>query len=230
MKIGSIGKGNVGGALTRLWQQAGHDVRAGGRDDSVADVAAHGDVVLLAVGAEAVEDVLQAAGPLDGKVLIDATNDIEAKFGSLAGRVAELAPGAKVVKAFNATFAPVFDAAAQLQPPANLVFCGDDGGAKEIVAGLIRDIGMTPVDVGGLDQADALLDSLAERAQSAQTAGELGLLADFRAIGDRRLIGVQDAADIVGDPFLEVVKARGDRVGEAGADGSDRHRRVPLGQ
>jgi predicted dinucleotide-binding enzyme len=50
MKIGSIGKGNVGGALTRLWQQAGHDVRAGGRDDSVADVAAYGDVVLLAVG------------------------------------------------------------------------------------------------------------------------------------------------------------------------------------
>ena len=40
MKIGSIGKGNVGGALTRLWQRAGHDVRTGGRDDSVADVAA----------------------------------------------------------------------------------------------------------------------------------------------------------------------------------------------
>ena len=49
MKIGAIGKGNVGGALARLWHQAGHDVRAGGRDDSVADVAAHGDVVLLAV-------------------------------------------------------------------------------------------------------------------------------------------------------------------------------------
>jgi predicted dinucleotide-binding enzyme len=32
--------------------------------------------VLLVVDAEAVEDVLQAAGPLDGKVLIDATNDI----------------------------------------------------------------------------------------------------------------------------------------------------------
>jgi predicted dinucleotide-binding enzyme len=96
MKIGSIGKGNVGGALTRLWQQAGHDVRAGGRDDSLAEVAAHGDVVLLAVDAGAVEDVLQAAGPLDGKILIDATNDIDAKFGSLAGRVAELAPGAKV--------------------------------------------------------------------------------------------------------------------------------------
>ena len=75
------------------------------------------------------------------------------RFGSLAGRVAELAPGAKVVKAFNATFAPVFDAAAQLDPPANLVFCGDDAGAKETVSSLISDIGMAPIDVGGLDQA-----------------------------------------------------------------------------
>jgi 8-hydroxy-5-deazaflavin:NADPH oxidoreductase len=153
LKIGSIGKGNVGGALTRLWQQAGHDVRAGGKGDSVAGIAAHSDVVLLAVDADAVEDVLQAAGPLDGKILIDATNDIEAKFGSLAGRVAELVPGAKVVKAFNATFAAVLDEAAQLDPPANLVLCGDDEGAKETVSGLISDIGMTPVDVGGLDQA-----------------------------------------------------------------------------
>jgi predicted dinucleotide-binding enzyme len=58
-----------------------------------------------------------------------------------------------VVKAFNAIFAPVFETAAQLTPPANLVFCGDDEGAKETVAGLIRDIGLEPVDVGGLDQA-----------------------------------------------------------------------------
>jgi hypothetical protein len=108
---------------------------------------------LLAVDAEAIEDVLQSAGPLDGKVLIDATNDIDAKFGSLVQRVAELAPGAKVVKAFNATFASVFGAAAHRDPRPNLVFCGDDEGAKQTVAGLISDIGMTPVDVGGLEQA-----------------------------------------------------------------------------
>ena len=58
-----------------------------------------------------------------------------------------------MVKAFNAFFAPIFENAAQLQPPANLVFCGDDEGAKETVAGLIRDVGLEPVDVGGLDQA-----------------------------------------------------------------------------
>jgi 8-hydroxy-5-deazaflavin:NADPH oxidoreductase len=67
--------------------------------------------------------------------------------------VAQLAPGAKVVKAFNASFAPVFENAAQLEPPADLVFCGDYQGAKEAVSGLIRDIGLERVDVGGLNQA-----------------------------------------------------------------------------
>ena len=65
----------------------------------------------------------------------------------------ELAAGARVVKAFNASFAPAFETAAQLERPANLVFCGDDDDAKQIVSGLIRDIGFEPVDVGGLDQA-----------------------------------------------------------------------------
>jgi hypothetical protein len=50
MKIGSIEAGNVGGALAKLWREAGHDVRAGGCD-SVAEVAAHGEIVLLAVPA-----------------------------------------------------------------------------------------------------------------------------------------------------------------------------------
>ena len=127
-------------------------MRAGGRD-SVAEAAAHGDVLLLAVPADAVDAALAAAGSLDGKVLIDATNDLATQWPSLAAHVAHLAPGAKVVKAFNAFFAAVFESAAQLKPPASLVFCGDDEGAKETVAGLIRDIGLEPVDVGGLDQA-----------------------------------------------------------------------------
>jgi predicted dinucleotide-binding enzyme len=79
MKIGSIGAGNVGGALPKLRREAGHDVRAGGHD-SVADVAAHGDIVLLAVPADAVDSALQAAGSLDGKVLIDATNNLAAEW------------------------------------------------------------------------------------------------------------------------------------------------------
>jgi hypothetical protein len=141
--------------------------------------------VLLAVGAEAVEDVLQAAGPLDGKVLIDATNEIDAKFGSLAGRVAELATGAKVVKAFNATFAPVFDAAAQLDPPPNLVFCGDDERAKETVLGLISDA----------------LERLARTACATRTDWALGIEARSRTLvseGDAAVRGFRDAIEHLG--------------------------------
>jgi predicted dinucleotide-binding enzyme len=152
MKIGSIGAGNVGGILAKLWREAGHDVQAGGRE-AAAEVAAYGEVVLLAVPADAVDTALHAAGSLEGKVLIDATNDLAGQWPSLAAHVAELAPGAKVVKAFNAFFASIFENAAQLKPPASLVFCGDDDDAKKTVAGLIRDIGLEPVDVGGLDQA-----------------------------------------------------------------------------
>jgi predicted dinucleotide-binding enzyme len=110
-------------------------------------------VVLLAVPADAVDAALEAAGSLDGKVLIDATNDLAGEWPSPAAHVAELAPGARVVKAFNASFAAVFEKAAQLEPPTNLVFCGDDEDGKETGSGLIRDIGLEPADVGGLDQA-----------------------------------------------------------------------------
>ena len=58
-----------------------------------------------------------------------------------------------MVKAFNAFFAQTFEMAADLDPPANLVLCGDSDDAKETVSRLIRDIGLAPVDVGGLDQA-----------------------------------------------------------------------------
>jgi predicted dinucleotide-binding enzyme len=58
-------------------------------------------------------------------------NDLAGQWPSLAAHVAELAPGAKVAKAFNAFFASIFENAAQLNPPANLVFCGDDEDAKK---------------------------------------------------------------------------------------------------
>jgi hypothetical protein len=50
----------------------------------------------------------------------------------------ELASGAKVVKAFNASLAAVFEDAAQLKLPANLVYCGDEDGAKGTVSRLIE--------------------------------------------------------------------------------------------
>ena len=55
---------------------------------SVADAVAAAEVVLVAVPGPAVTDVLQAAGPLDGRVMIDAANSFgqqQVTLRSLAG-------------------------------------------------------------------------------------------------------------------------------------------------
>ena len=91
MKIAVLGAGRVGSTLGRLWHAAGHDVTFAARHAtrpralaaelgerahaaSVADAVAAAEVVLVAVPGPAVTDVLQAAGPLDGRVMIDAAN------------------------------------------------------------------------------------------------------------------------------------------------------------
>ncbi|HJY61875.1 MAG TPA: NAD(P)-binding domain-containing protein, partial [Streptosporangiaceae bacterium] len=91
MQIAILGAGRVGSALGRLWHAAGHDVTFAARHAarpqalaadlgeraraaSVADAVAGAEAVLVAVPGPAVTDVLQAAGPLDGRVLIDAAN------------------------------------------------------------------------------------------------------------------------------------------------------------
>jgi hypothetical protein len=148
MKIGILGGGRVGGALAQSWQSAGHDVVVSTRD-TVAATVAPAEVVLLAVPATAAADVLAAAGPLDGKVLVDATNNLSG--GPDGAEIASLAGGARTVKAFNTVFAQFF-----ADPPATpptLVFAGDDAAAKETVAGLIRDAGFDPVDAGDHVQA-----------------------------------------------------------------------------
>lgn len=150
MRIGVIGSGNVGSGLARFWERAGHEVRVSTRD-TVGETAAFGEVVVLAVPDAACEDVLSAAGPLEGKVLVDATNPLGGA--ATCADVARLAPGARVVKAFNTLFAQVYDGIPAAEGPPSHVYCGDDAKAKETVAQLIRDVGLEPVDAGGLEVA-----------------------------------------------------------------------------
>jgi predicted dinucleotide-binding enzyme len=93
MKIGVIGAGNVGGTLGKAWVRKGHEVVFGVRDPqrekvqdllkdigskahagSVAEAAAFGEVVVLAVPWSAARDAIQKAGDLSGKVVVDVTN------------------------------------------------------------------------------------------------------------------------------------------------------------
>jgi predicted dinucleotide-binding enzyme len=150
MKIGIIGGGRVGGGLAELWRRAGHEVEVS-RRETVAETAAFGETVVLAVPAATVGEVLGAAGALDGKIVVDATNNLSGGPGVV--EIAALVPGARVIKAFNTVFASLYDEIAATSRPPSMVFCGDDGPAKQAVAALIRDAGFEPVDAGPLSTA-----------------------------------------------------------------------------
>lgn len=184
MSVGIIGAGNIGQALAKQARSAGHEVTlansrgpesldavvgalgAGVAAGTLAEAAAC-DFVALAVPWPAVQDVAKSV-ELNGKVLIDATNPLvmepEVKLFDLGGKcsgeaVADMFPGARVVKAANTLFAAVL-----ARDPAEaggkrvLVISGDDAEAKEAVAGLFGAAGFATFDLGGLAAGGLLQD------------------------------------------------------------------------
>jgi len=149
MQIGVIGGGRVGSALAATWREKGHEVLVSTRE-TVAETVAAGDVVIIALPAEAVAEAFAQAGSLDGKVVVDATNNLSGGPSGLV--IAALIPGARYVKAFNTVFS-TFMHDTPPSSPAALVYCGDDAEAKATVAELISDLGFEPVDAGGAEAA-----------------------------------------------------------------------------
>ena len=140
--------------------ELGGDTRAGAVGDAI-----DGDVVVLAVWYPVVRDVLARYGDaLDGKVVVDITNplDVEAfepvvvEAGSGAQETAAGAPNARVVKAFNTTFAGSLVAGEVAGQPLDVFLASDDGDAKRTVAQLVEDGGLRAVDAGPLRRAREL--------------------------------------------------------------------------
>lgn len=179
--VALIGTGNVGSALGRRFAEQGHTVVYGSRDPAAADVvallretghgalalppaqaAARSRVVVLAVPWTATEDVVRSLGDLSGKILVDPTNPrVMAADGfadyalpdSNAERIARLAQGAQVVKAFSTLGAETMLDPQLAQGPVTIPVVGDDRAANELVATLAREIGLEAVDVGPLRHA-----------------------------------------------------------------------------
>ena len=168
MKIAVLGAGRVGSTVGRLWHAAGHDVTFAARHAtrpralaaelgerahaaSVADAVAAAEVVLVAVPGPAVTDALQAAGPLDGRIVIDAANSFGQQQLSLRS-LADAFPRARWVRAFNSLSVSVMADDNHREPPWVLFLSGDEE-AKPVVAQLIRDAGFDPVDLGGIDDS-----------------------------------------------------------------------------
>ena len=122
-----------------------------------------GDVVVLAVWyGTNIEVAKQLGTKLAGKVVVDIANPLNSTYDGLAtapdSSSAEdlakaVASGAKVVKAFNTTFAGTLLAGQVAGQPLDVFIAGDDADAKNKVTQLLRDGGMRAVDAGPLHRA-----------------------------------------------------------------------------
>lgn len=184
MKIGIVGSGRVGGTLGRVWANAGHTVMFSSLDlehdkalaasvgpnaraGTPREAAAFGDVLLVSVPYHALPKVGKDLGDLlKGKVVIDTCNPFPDRDGDIgkwaqekgAGLAsAELLPGARIVRAFNAVGYTRMAEAARREPRAGMPIAGDDAKAIAIASSLIRDIGYEPVLVGPLAKGKHLV-------------------------------------------------------------------------
>jgi predicted dinucleotide-binding enzyme len=162
LKIGIIGKGNVGSAIAK-GLSGKHEIKFGHRDpkEPVADAARWSEVLIFAVPHDAVADVAKTGGSAaDGKVVIDVTNvltpNMELAVGFTTSGAEELQkklPKARVVKAFNTVFAQNQSKGKIGNERLTLFLAGDDAEAKQTVMRLGKDIGFDPVDCGALKAA-----------------------------------------------------------------------------
>jgi predicted dinucleotide-binding enzyme len=185
LKIGTVGSGRIGSTLGELWLKAGHEVmfssldlaydkalaaRLGGkaRAGTSKEAAAFCEVLLVAVPYAALPSVgRDLAGLINGKVVIDASNPIVARDGDVAVQArekgagvasAEMLPGARLVRAFNAIgFSRMAVAGQSKGDRIGMPIAGDDAGAIAVASRLVREVGYEPVLVGPLAMGKYLM-------------------------------------------------------------------------
>lgn len=164
-KIAILGQGNVGGALARGLARSYSSVQSVGRDPAAQRQAAtQADIVIVAVPFPALDDVVKNLGTaLDGKVVVDATNALDATMNLALGYTTSGAeelqkklPRARVVKAFNTVFAQHMDSGKVGPMSLTVLVAGDDAAAKATVVTLAQDLGFEAVDAGPLKNARLL--------------------------------------------------------------------------
>lgn len=176
-KIGIIGSGNVGSAIGAAWIKAGHQVMFSSRsldDDrelakrlgpnasagTPKEAAAFGEVVMISVPYRALPQLgKDLAAELKGKVVIDTCNPFPGRDGDIATWArekgaglasAELLPGARLVRAFNAIGAARMGSAHENPGKVGMPIAADDAQAAQAASRLIRDMGYEPVLIGNL--------------------------------------------------------------------------------
>jgi predicted dinucleotide-binding enzyme len=140
----------------------------GGSSGSFADAAAFGEIVFNATAGTGSVEAVRAAGRdnLRGKILVDLSNPLDFSRGmpptlfttppgdSLAERIQNEAPDAKVVKTLNTINASVMLDPGRAGGDSDLFIAGNDAAAKERIIAFLKEFGWKRVlDLGGLTAA-----------------------------------------------------------------------------
>ena len=177
MRIGIVGAGRIGGNCGVQFAKGGHEVMLSSRNPqkleplaaeirvaasvgTPAEAAQFGEVVVFAVPWDGFEDAVASTVRLDGKIVIDTTNqygssEMPAEGQTAASFHAERVGGASYTKSFN-TLTSAFQAEAAFRPEEERIVqwvCGGDVVAKQVVMGLIADAGYAPIDLGRNEEA-----------------------------------------------------------------------------
>jgi len=183
MKIGVIGSGRIGSTIGGLWVKAGHEVMFSDRDPeqvkraidglgpraragSVAEAAAFGDAILIAVPYAALPAIQQQVGAaLQGKVVVDPNNPVASRDGEMGAQAREkgagtstaaLLPGARVARAFNSWGYGVMAREANRPAPRMAIpVAADDPVAMKMGLQLVNDAGFDAVAAGNLAASKA---------------------------------------------------------------------------
>lgn len=189
MKIGIIGSGAVALTLARGLAAHGHAIRLGTRDPgkldaalagdggaagigagTMAEAAAFGELVILAVKGTASESALRLAGDaLAGKTVIDATNPIADEApehgvlrfftgpnDSLGERLQRAFPALRLVKAFNSVGAARMIDPRYAEGRPTMFIAGNDAAAKQQVTALLDQVGWEAADMGPVEACRAI--------------------------------------------------------------------------
>ncbi|KAB1978849.1 NADPH-dependent F420 reductase [Streptomyces triticiradicis] len=169
--IAVLGNGRVGGSLALALTRAGHEVTAADRSPgSAADAARTARIVINATpGAGSLERLVALREELRGKILVDVSNatvdgpdglpaDLLHPGSSLAEQLQEALPDTRVVKTLNTMLHTVMTAPAALTQAPTAFLSGEDPEAKQVVRGLLADLGWQRewiTDLGGIETARA---------------------------------------------------------------------------
>lgn len=163
-KISIFGKGNMGKAIGKNFEDAGNPIDYIQSDSPKIEL---GEIVVLAVPYPAVSDILNNySTELDGKIVVDITNPVN--FDTFDGLVvpsdssaAEIIsgklPNSKVVKGFNTTFAAtLLNKKVSDDHITTVLLAGDDEESKNLIIKSLDSSGLAVIDAGNLNRAREL--------------------------------------------------------------------------